>query len=100
MPRARAASFRLVGGGGGGALERQTSKISQLGRGGGGSRGSGDMLPRKIVIFTPLKCRKMHLKVTNDILNYKRSALKKRYFYVTETDMKFFSPIFKFTLIQ
>ena len=43
--------------GGGGGFERQTSKMSQLGPG-----ESGGMLPRKILIFTPLKCRKKAFK--------------------------------------
>ena len=44
------------GGGGGGRLERQTSKMSQLG------------VPGKILILTPFKCREMHLKLINENL--------------------------------
>ena len=50
----------------GGGLERQTSKMSQL-------KGSGDMLPRKFLILTPLKRREMHLKLINKVLKYKFS---------------------------
>ena len=72
IPMARAASFRVGGGGGGGgSLKGKQVKMNQLG-------GSGDMLPRKIFILTPLKCREMHLKLINKILKYKLSWLKKR----------------------
>ena len=46
-----------------GGFEKQTSKMGQLQGGGGGE--SGDMLPRIILILTPLKCREMHFKLTN-----------------------------------
>ena len=63
---ARAASFRV------GGLKGKQVKMNQLG-------GSGDMLLRKIFILTPLKCREMHLKLINEILNtLKLSWLKKR----------------------
>ena len=56
------------GRGGGGKLERQTSKMGQL-RGGGGW-GSRGMLPWIILILTPLKCREMHFELINEFLNY------------------------------
>ena len=62
---ARAASFRV------GGLKGKQVKINQLG-------GSEDMLPKKILILTPLKCRVMRLKLINEILKYKLSWLKKR----------------------
>ena len=37
------------------------------------------MLPRNFLILTPLKCREMHSKLINEILNYKLSVLEKRY---------------------
>ena len=46
--------------GGGWGLERQTSKMSQ--QFGGGGRGYA---PRKILIFTPLKCRKKTFKINH-----------------------------------
>ena len=85
--RARAASFR-VGGGGGEGLERQTSKDESI----GGVRG---VLPRKFFILTPLKCREMHSKLINEILKCKLSVLKKRYFYPVDIDKHLFSPIIK-----
>ena len=63
--------FEWGGGGGGRGLKGKQVKMNQLG-------GSGDMLPRKILILTPLKCREMHLKLINEILKYKLSWLKKR----------------------
>ena len=80
---ARAASFRVGEGGGGGGLERQISKNEST---------RGVRVPRKILILTPLKCREMHLKLINEILKYKLSWLKKRYFYPIETDKHLFSP--------
>ena len=77
-----------------GGLERQTSK-DECRTGGGGGWGSGDMLPRKLLILTPLKCREMHPKLINEILKYKLSVLKKRYFYPIEIDKHLFSPIIK-----
>ena len=77
----------------GGGLERQTSKDES-------TRGSVGMLRRKILILTPLKCREIHLKLTNEILKYKLSGLKKQYFYPIETDKQLFSPIIKFTIIH
>ena len=41
-----------------GGLEKQTGKMNQLGVYGG-------MLPRKMLILTPLKYREMHLKLIN-----------------------------------
>ena len=70
--RARAASFRV------GGLESQTSKMSQLGGGGGREGGYEGMLSQKFFILTPLIYREMHLKLINQILQYKLSALKKR----------------------
>ena len=43
--------------------------------------GSGSIFPREILILTPPKCREMQLKLINEILKYKFSGLKKRYFY-------------------
>ena len=63
MFRASAASFRV-----GGGLKDKQVKMSQLG-------GPG-MFLRKIVILTPLLCREMRLKLTNEILKYKLSGLK------------------------
>ena len=91
----RAASFRVWGGGGGGGLERQTSKDEST----GGDRSRG-MFPWKFLILTPLKCREMHSKLINEILKYKLSVLKKRYFYPIEIDKHLFSPIIKFTIIH
>ena len=76
-----------------GCLEDKQLEISQLG-------GSGGVLPRKMLILTPLKCREMHLKLINEILKYKLSGLKKRYFYPIETDKHFLSSIIKFTIIH
>ena len=59
--------------------------------------GIGGHAPRKILIFNALKFRKTTFKIIDEILNYKRSALKKLYIYVTGTDINLFSPIFKFS---
>ena len=79
MAKARAASFRVGRGEGGGegVLERQTSKNSQLGWG-GGVWWYGGMPSQNILILIPLRYRKMHLKLIDEILKYKLSALKKR----------------------
>ena len=74
------------GGGGGGGLKDKQVKLSQV-------EGSGGMLLQKFLILTPLKCREMHSKLINEILKYKLSVLKKRYFYSIEIDKHLFSPI-------
>ena len=56
------------GGGGGGAGGLKGKRVRWANYGGRG--GSGDVLPRIILILTPVKCREMHFKLINEFLNY------------------------------